>query len=142
MQTGEYQTNLICMSKISIIAAVDRRMAIGFENKLLFWLPNDLKRFKALTTGNTIVMGRKTFECKGLDMQSGALDSNEAEAEIKKTMIRQATEVALLVDHSKFDRKAFVQLVDFSHINYLITNKAPGAEWIAFCKENNIQLVY
>ena len=50
------------MSKVSIIAAVDRRMAIGFENKLLFWLPNDLKRFKALTTGNTVLMGRKTFE--------------------------------------------------------------------------------
>lgn len=47
---------------ISIIAAVDRHMAIGFQNKLLFWLPNDLKRFKALTTGNTIIMGRKTFE--------------------------------------------------------------------------------
>ena len=46
------------MSKVSIIAAVDRRMAIGFQNKLLFWLPNDLKRFKALTTGNTIIMGR------------------------------------------------------------------------------------
>lgn len=50
------------MGKISIIAAVDRNMAIGFENKLLFWLPNDLKRFKALTTGNTIIMGRKTFD--------------------------------------------------------------------------------
>ena len=37
-------------------------MAIGNENKLLYWLPNDLKRFKALTTGHTIVMGRKTFE--------------------------------------------------------------------------------
>jgi dihydrofolate reductase len=37
-------------------------MAIGNDNKLLFWLPNDLKRFKALTTGHTIVMGRKTFE--------------------------------------------------------------------------------
>ena len=47
---------------ISIIAAVDRRMAIGYQNKLLFWLPNDLKRFKALTTGHTIIMGRKTFE--------------------------------------------------------------------------------
>ena len=47
---------------ISIIAAVDRHMAIGYENKLLFWLPNDLKRFKALTTGNTIIMGRKTFD--------------------------------------------------------------------------------
>lgn len=50
------------MSKISIIAAVDQRMAIGFQNKLLFWLPNDLKRFKALTTGHTVIMGRKTFE--------------------------------------------------------------------------------
>lgn len=47
---------------ISIIAAVDRNMGIGYQNKLLFWLPNDLKRFKALTTGNTIIMGRKTFE--------------------------------------------------------------------------------
>ena len=36
--------------------------AIGFENKLLYWLPNDLKRFKALTTGHTIIMGRRTFE--------------------------------------------------------------------------------
>ena len=47
---------------ISIIAAVARDSGIGFQNKLLFWLPNDLKRFKALTTGNTIIMGRKTFE--------------------------------------------------------------------------------
>ena len=47
---------------ISIIAAVDRRMAIGYQNKLLFWLPNDLKHFKALTTGHAIIMGRKTFE--------------------------------------------------------------------------------
>lgn len=47
---------------ISIIAAIDRNRGIGYENKLLFWLPNDLKRFKALTTGNTIIMGRKTFE--------------------------------------------------------------------------------
>ena len=47
---------------ISIIASIDRNLGIGFQNKLLFWLPNDLKRFKALTTGNTIIMGRKTFE--------------------------------------------------------------------------------
>lgn len=48
--------------RINIIAAVDRRRAIGKENKLLYWLPNDLKRFKQLTTGNTIIMGRRTFE--------------------------------------------------------------------------------
>ncbi len=47
---------------LSIIAAIDRRRGIGYQNKLLFWLPNDLKRFKALTTGHTILMGRRTFE--------------------------------------------------------------------------------
>lgn len=47
---------------ISIIAAVAKNGAIGYKNKLIYWLPNDLKRFKALTTGHTIVMGRKTFE--------------------------------------------------------------------------------
>lgn len=47
---------------ISVISAIDRHRGIGYQNKLLFWLPNDLKRFKALTTGNTIIMGRKTFE--------------------------------------------------------------------------------
>lgn len=48
--------------RINIIAAVAKDRAIGFQNKLLYWLPNDLKRFKALTTGHTIVMGRRTFE--------------------------------------------------------------------------------
>lgn len=47
---------------ISIIAAIAQNRAIGFQNKLLYWLPNDLKRFKALTTGHTIIMGRKTFD--------------------------------------------------------------------------------
>src|SRR5574344_1436090 len=47
---------------ISIIAAVARNRAIGFQNKLIYWLPNDLKRFKQLTTGHTIIMGRHTFE--------------------------------------------------------------------------------
>jgi dihydrofolate reductase len=47
---------------ISIIAAVARNRAIGRDNKLLYWLPNDLRRFKNLTTGHTIIMGRRTFE--------------------------------------------------------------------------------
>ena len=48
--------------RINIIAAVDRNRAIGKAHILLYWLANDLKRFKLLTTGHTIVMGRKTFE--------------------------------------------------------------------------------
>ena len=54
---------------ISIIAAVARNRAIGYQNKLIYWLPNDLKRFKQLTTGHTIIMGRNTF----LSLPKGAL---------------------------------------------------------------------
>lgn len=54
---------------INIIAAVAKDRAIGFKNKLIYWLPNDLKRFKALTTGHTIIMGRNTF----LSLPKGAL---------------------------------------------------------------------
>ncbi|MBP5798713.1 MAG: dihydrofolate reductase [Prevotella sp.] len=54
---------------ISIIAAVAKNGAIGYKNKLIYWLPNDLKRFKALTTGHTIIMGRNTY----LSLPKGAL---------------------------------------------------------------------
>lgn len=46
---------------IAIIAAVAKNGAIGNGNKLIYWLPNDLKRFKELTTGHTIIMGSNTF---------------------------------------------------------------------------------
>jgi DeoR/GlpR family transcriptional regulator of sugar metabolism len=82
------------------------------------------------------------MSCKGLDIESGALDSNEGEAEIKKTMISQAAEVALLVDHSKFDRKAFVRLVELEHINYIVTDRKPENKWINFCENNGIKLIY
>jgi dihydrofolate reductase len=49
------------MTKIALIAAIARNKAIGFGNKLIYWLPNDLKRFKELTTGHTIIMGSNTF---------------------------------------------------------------------------------
>lgn len=54
---------------LSIIAAINAERGLGFENKLLYWLPEDLKRFKRLTTGHTIIMGRKTFE----SLPNGAL---------------------------------------------------------------------
>ncbi|MDA3928499.1 MAG: dihydrofolate reductase [Prolixibacteraceae bacterium] len=46
---------------ISIIVAIAQNFAIGKNNDLLFHLPNDLKRFKAITTGKTIIMGRNTL---------------------------------------------------------------------------------
>lgn len=51
--------------KISIIVAVAENNVIGANNKLLWHIPDDLKRFKKLTTGHHILMGQKTFESIG-----------------------------------------------------------------------------
>ena len=50
------------MATISIIAAVANNNVLGGNNDLLWHLPNDLKRFRRLTIGHTVIMGRKTFE--------------------------------------------------------------------------------
>lgn len=47
---------------INIICALAENNAIGFENRLLYRLSNDLRRFKELTSGHTVIMGRKTFD--------------------------------------------------------------------------------
>lgn len=46
----------------SLIVAHSKNKVIGLNNKIPWYLPSDLKRFKELTTGKTIVMGRKTFQ--------------------------------------------------------------------------------
>ena len=78
---------------ISIIAAVAKNRAIGFKNKLIYWLPNDLKRFKALTTGHTIIMGRNTY----LSLPKGALP-NRRNIVLSRTM----KSVELRTENSKF----------------------------------------
>ncbi|MBS0456344.1 MAG: dihydrofolate reductase [Proteobacteria bacterium] len=50
---------------MALIAALDRRFAIGRGNALPWHLPDDLKRFKALTLGKAVLMGRKTADSLG-----------------------------------------------------------------------------
>lgn len=49
----------------SIIVAIGKNSEIGKGNKLLWHIPEDLKNFKEITTGKTVIMGRKTFESIG-----------------------------------------------------------------------------
>lgn len=50
---------------VSIVVAIAENNAIGKNNELLWYLPTDLKHFKQLTSGRTIIMGRKTFDSIG-----------------------------------------------------------------------------
>jgi dihydrofolate reductase len=51
--------------RISLIAALDRNRAIGKDGGIPWRLPDDLKRFRRVTTGHPVVMGRKTYEAIG-----------------------------------------------------------------------------
>ena len=51
--------------KISLIAAVAKNRVIGENNSLIWKLPEDMKRFRQITTGKPVIMGRKTFESIG-----------------------------------------------------------------------------
>tara|TARA_R110002073_G_scaffold40547_5_gene115273 strand:+ start:431968 stop:432456 length:489 start_codon:yes stop_codon:yes gene_type:complete len=50
---------------ITIIAAIGKNGELGKDNDLIWHLPNDLKRFKKVTAGHHVIMGRKTFESLG-----------------------------------------------------------------------------
>ena len=65
----------------SIIACISKKhRAIGYQNRLLYAIPSDMTRFRMLTTGHTIIMGRKTFE----SLPNGALP-NRRNIVISKT---------------------------------------------------------
>ncbi len=53
------------MNNLTIVVAISSNNAIGKDNQLLWHLPADLKHFKNITTGHTIIMGRKTYDSIG-----------------------------------------------------------------------------
>ncbi|WP_018921859.1 dihydrofolate reductase [Salsuginibacillus kocurii] len=55
---------------IALVAAMDENRAIGLNGKMPWHLPNDLKHFQQVTTGGTVVMGRKTFESIGKPLKN------------------------------------------------------------------------
>lgn len=93
---------------LSIIVAMDSHRAIGKDNQLLWHLPQDLKRFKALTMGHAVVMGRKTWE----SLPNGALP-NRRNVVISRTLKELAkAEIYTSVDEAlkvlEEEREVFV----------------------------------
>ena len=56
---------VININMISIIAVIAKNRAIGYQNKLLYNIPDDMEHFRNITTGHTVIMGQKTYESIG-----------------------------------------------------------------------------
>lgn len=93
---------------ISIICALDERRAIGYQNQLLFHLRADLKRFRTLTSGHTVVMGRRTFE----SLPKGALPNRRNIVLSRSGFTAPGVEVFPSLEeamrHSRADEKVFI----------------------------------
>jgi dihydrofolate reductase len=95
------------MTKLSIIVAYDAQRGIGINNTLPWHLPGDLPRFKSITTGHAIIMGRKTFESIGRPLPNRRNIVLTRNSQWKKEGVEVATSLpaALELIH---DEQAFV----------------------------------
>ena len=82
-----------------MIAAVAENNALGKNNELLWHLPNDFKRFKFLTTGHHIIMGRKTFESfpKPLPNRTHIVITRQKDYKPKDCIVVDSIEKALAI---------------------------------------------
>lgn len=89
---------------ISLIVAHDRKKGIGFNNKLPWKLPRDMKRFVHKTEGHTVVMGRKTYESIGkpLPNRKNIVMTRDSKYEVVSGVSRVASKTSILARNSRF----------------------------------------
>ena len=95
---------------LSIIVAKAKNNIIGKNNALIWHLPEDLKRFKTLTTGHTIIMGRKTFESLGrvLPNRKHVILCNDMEMKIDDENIEILEDISMLDKYINSEEENFV----------------------------------
>tara|TARA_R110001583_G_scaffold39735_2_gene127233 strand:- start:35058 stop:35543 length:486 start_codon:yes stop_codon:yes gene_type:complete len=93
---------------ISIIVAASQNNVIGKDNQLIWRLSADLKRFKALTTGHHIIMGRKTFDSIGkpLPNRTSIIITRQADYKVEGCIVVNSLEEALAKVPA--DQEAFI----------------------------------
>lgn len=95
---------------LSIIVAVAENNVIGKDNQLIWHIPEDLKRFKKLTTGHTIIMGRKTFESLGrvLPNRKHIILCNDMQMNIDNENVEVLEDIAMLKPYIDSEEENFV----------------------------------
>lgn len=95
---------------LSIIVATANENVIGKDNKLIWHLPEDLKRFKEITSGHTIIMGRKTFESLGrvLPNRKHIVLCNDTQMNIENENVEVVDDISKLDKYINSDEECFV----------------------------------
>lgn len=110
----------------------------GTVNKSTFSMQGSIVRKVLSSLYVDIVL----LSCRALNLTGGIFDSNEDEAEIKKLMVERGQKIILLADHSKFEKVAFVKVLDFENLDMLITDREPSQNWKDFLNDKKVMLKY
>ena len=117
---------------IKLIVAADENWAIGYQNELLYHIKEDMKRFKALTTGNIVVMGRKTLE----SMPNGAPLPNRENVVLSSRNLK--AEVTLCHTLAELGEYLRMQKKDI----YIIGGETIYQELLDYCAEAEVTKIY
>lgn len=82
------------------------------------------------------------ISCKGFDLDTGFMDSDELHANNKRTMLKAARERILAVDSSKFGKSAFITVGTLEDITAVVTDEHPGEEWLKKFEESGVECIY
>ena len=95
---------------LSIIVAIANENVIGKDNKLIWHLPEDLKRFKEITSGHKIIMGRKTFESLGrvLPNRKHIILCNDMKMDIDDENVEILDDISKLDKYINSEEECFV----------------------------------
>ncbi len=93
---------------ITIIAAIAKNNALGKDNDLIWHLPADLKRFKKVTTGHHILMGRTTFESIGKPLPNRTTIIITRNKRYKKEGCKVAYSIEKALDIANEDKEIFI----------------------------------
>ena len=95
---------------LSVIVAKAKNNIIGKDNKLIWNLPEDLKRFKELTAGHTIIMGRKTFESLGrvLPNRKHVVFTQNPDFKVNDENVQVVHSMLQIQEYIESDEEAFV----------------------------------
>jgi dihydrofolate reductase len=127
------------VSRLALVAAVDREFAIGRGNALPWSLPDDLRRFKALTLGHPLLMGRKTAESLGralpgrrnLVLTRGGrapFDGMEAVASVDEALAIAAGQTLMVIGGGEVYALC-LPLADALHLTHVDTRVADADAW-------------
>lgn len=117
-----------------LVMAVDAKWAIGYKGDMLTRIPEDLKRFKEMTMGGVLLMGRKTFDATGALPGREIIIMSRSLKDVEGAHIaHDLDELKKMIKEKFFDKKIF--LVGGASIIDLLIDEADEAE-ITFIKKD------